>query len=95
MKTALILSAIICGFVTGGVAQADVMVKVRSVITVTPSNPDVENPSIVRTVYYVHGKMRRRDSIDRSGSIVMDADHGLRTEHWLAHRSCIPRISFL
>lgn len=51
-------------------AQKDTMIKVRNVIDVSPSAANVENPSVVVSVYYAHGGMRKRDAIGRDGAIV-------------------------
>jgi hypothetical protein len=39
------------------------MVKVKTVITDSDQNPNIENPTVTRTVYYRRGTMRRVDSL--------------------------------
>lgn len=39
------------------------MVKTKTVIADSDQNPNVQNPSVTRTVHYRHGMMRREDSL--------------------------------
>lgn len=49
--------------------QADSTVTIRHVMTLTPSRPDEENPTSLRSTYYVHMDMRRIDSLDKGGRV--------------------------
>jgi hypothetical protein len=40
------------------------MVKVKTVITDSDNNPNIQSPSVTREVLYRHGAMRRRDNLE-------------------------------
>jgi hypothetical protein len=60
---ALLLSGIVHG-------QTDSTVKVRHTMTLIPPRPNEENPTITRTIYYLHAAMRRIDTLDADGRII-------------------------
>jgi hypothetical protein len=49
--------------------QTDSTVKVRHTMTLIPSRPDEENPTITQTIYYLHAAIRRIDTLDAGGRI--------------------------
>lgn len=49
--------------------QTDSTVKVKHTITVFPAMANVENPSITRSVYYLHRAMHRIDSLGTDGRV--------------------------
>ena len=51
------------------VCNADMMVKTRTVMTDTGSNPDIQNPSLHRDIDYRRGPMRRRDSFGNGTTV--------------------------
>jgi hypothetical protein len=56
----MILSSIIC--------KADMTEKVRMVITDSKPSPNVQNPVSLRSVYYRHAGMRRKDNLREDGT---------------------------
>lgn len=50
-------------------AQTDSTVRMRHTMTLIPSAANVENPTVVRSAYYVHSTMRRIDSVDATGKV--------------------------
>jgi hypothetical protein len=50
-------------------AQTDSTIRTRNTITVNPSRPDEERPTIIRSVYYLHSTMRRIDTVENSGKV--------------------------
>jgi hypothetical protein len=50
-------------------SQTDSTVRIRHIMTLTPARPNVEDPTIIRTVYYLHSSMRRIDNVDANGNI--------------------------
>ncbi len=59
--TLRLLIALLFGYSV--VCRADTMVKIRTVITDSGTNPNVQDPNVARSVYYRRGTMRRNDSL--------------------------------
>lgn len=64
-------------------AQTDSVVRIRHTMTLAPSPSDVENPTVVRSVYYIHSTMRRVDSIDAAGKITFTKINNCETRRGL------------
>jgi hypothetical protein len=68
LRTLLITVAVFL-FANPIFGQTDSTIRVKHTISMIPARADEENPSIIRSVYYLHPSARRIDSLDTDGKI--------------------------
>lgn len=64
-----LIIALVLIFGSPAFGQTDSTVRIRHTMTLAPARPNEENPTVVRSVYYLNSSMRRIDNVDENGKI--------------------------